>query len=229
MRNTIKTLLIVALIHVPIIGFAQQQNMSSQMQADRARQMVDQAIEQAKSMKAKQAKEGPKNGLSVENLQKQKGIDPATLAEKFRMVGDSPVRSSHTLMIFISTSMPSKALLQLGNQAQATGAVLLLRGLRGPLGKKGVLEETTRVLDPIAATGAQIQIDPEAFERYEVSAVPTFVIAPREEGCAEERCNSKANSVVGDVSLEYALEQWSNRGGEIGRLADAFLQRINRN
>ena len=34
--------------------------------------------------------------------------------------------------------------------------------------------------------------------------------------------------MAGDVTLEYALEQWSSRGGPIGRQADMYLKRLER-
>jgi type-F conjugative transfer system pilin assembly protein TrbC len=194
----------------------------------RSRQVIENAIAQARSMQANQNKAGERNGLSPQELRKTQGVDPAKLAAKYQGSFSEIQKSSPELMVFISTSMPKKALLMLGEQARAAGAVLVLRGMKGVLGTKGVMEETTKALQPIADTGAAIQIDPEAFGRYHVTAVPTFVIATKEESCGTDICDAKSYALAGDVTLEYALEQWSSRGGAIGKQADMYLRRISR-
>lgn len=194
----------------------------------RSRQAIDDAIAKARTMQAIQSKAGERSGLSAEELRKTQGVDPAKLAGRYQGSFTDAQKSSPDLMVFISTSMPKKALLMLGEQARAAGAVLVLRGMKGVLGTKGVMEETTKALQPIADTGAAIQIDPEAFGRYHVTAVPTFVIASKEESCGSDICDAKSYALSGDVTLEYALEQWSSRGGAIGKQADMYLRRINR-
>lgn len=194
----------------------------------RSRQAIDEAIAQARTMQANQAKNGDRNGLSPQELMKFQGVDPAKLAAKYQGAFSDTQKPSPELMVFISTSMPKKALLMLGEQAKAAGAVLVLRGMKGVLGTKGVLEETTKALQPIADTGAAIQIDPEAFGRYHVTAVPTFVIAAKEESCGSDICDAKSYALAGDVTLEYALEQWSSRGGAVGKQADMYLRRMTR-
>lgn len=194
----------------------------------RSRQAIENAIAQARSMQANQNKVGERNGLSPQELRKMQGVDPAKLASKYQGSFSDIRKSSPELMVFISTSMPKKALLMLGEQARAAGAVLVLRGMKGVLGTKGVMEETTKALQPIADTGAAIQIDPEAFGRYHVTAVPTFVIAIKEESCGTDMCDAKSYALAGDVTLEYALEQWASRGGVIGKQAEMYLHRITR-
>ena len=194
----------------------------------RSRQAIENAIAQARTMQASQNKASDRNGLSPQELRKTQGVDPGKLASKYQGTFNDIKKLTPDLMVFISTSMPKKALVMLGEQAKAAGAVLVLRGMKGVLGTKGVMEERTKALQPIADTGAAIQIDPEAFGRYQVTAVPTFVIATKEESCGTEMCDAKSYALAGDVTLEYALEQWSSRGGAIGKQADMFLHRINR-
>ena len=214
---------------LPTIAFAQQLPPTKEQQdpIERSRQAIEQAMAQARAMQSNQARAGVKSGLNPEELRKMKGIDPAALAAKYNNAGVGQRPVSQDLLIFISTSMPKKALVMLGEQAKATGAVLILRGLKGSLGTKGVLQQTMDALEPVGATGAAIQIDPEAFGRYGITAVPTFVIASKEEeGCASEQCATKAYALAGDVTLEYALEQWSGRGGAVGKHADMYLKRL---
>ena len=181
-----------------------------------------------RTQQAANTKAGPKTGLDIKELNQMKGVDPQQLAAKYQQAGVGQAPAAQELMIFISTSIPQKALVMLGEQAKVTGATLVMRGMVAPLGTKHAMQKTMEALQPVAATGAKIQIDPEAFGRYNVKAVPTFVIATKEESCATEQCDTKSFALTGDVTLEYALEQWSNRGGPIGKQADKYLQLLER-
>ncbi len=194
----------------------------------KSRQAIERAINQARVMQNGSIQAGPKSGLSIEELRKTKGVDPSALAARYQSSQIGTVPAQQSLMVFISTSMPIKALVMLGQQAHATGAVLVLRGLRGALGTKMAIQKTMEFLQPVAATGANIQIDPESFGRYNVTVVPTFVIATKEDSCSTDQCDTKSYSLAGDVTLQYALEQWSNRGGAIGSQADMYLARLER-
>ena len=181
---------------------------------------------QAQAQQAANSKAGPKTGLDINELSKLKGVDPQQLAARYQQAGVGQPPASQELMVFISTSMPQKALVMLGEQAKVAGATLVMRGMVAPLGTKQAMQKTMEALQPVAATGAKIQIDPEAFGRYNVKAVPTFVIAAKEESCSTEQCDTKSFALAGDVTLEYALEQWSSRGGAIGKQADRYLQML---
>ncbi|WP_126448111.1 type-F conjugative transfer system pilin assembly protein TrbC [Sulfuricystis multivorans] len=219
-----------ALLSIPPAIALAQINPSAQEQDPylRTQQAIERAMAQAQSMRQNDKQTGHKQGLSVEEVRKMKGVDPLTLANKYEASGVGQGPAKQELMIFISTSMPTKALVMLGEQAKATGAVLVMRGLVAPLGTRGAIQKTMEALQPVGTTGAQIQIDPEAFTRYNVKAVPTFVIASKEEGCSSDTCDSQSYALTGDVTLEYALEQWSSRGGPIGEKADIYLQRLER-
>lgn len=216
-----------------LLAVASAAAMAQQVQEDpveRSRRAIDEAMAQAKVNAGDRTKLQVRSGLSPEELRRMKGVDVGQMAAKYRENGVGANQGpQQDLLIFVSTSMPKKALTMLGEQARATGAVLVLRGMKGPLGKPGTMDATMKALEPIAATGAALQINPEAFDRYNVTAVPTFVIAAKEEGCGNDSCATKAHALAGDVSLEYALEEWSNRGGAAGRLADLYLKRLARN
>jgi len=228
MIRTIPALIV--LLNMSVTAFAQNTPVGSEQDPiARTQQAIERAMSQAQAMQQADRKSGPKAGLSFGELKKMNGVDPLSIANKLQASGVGQVPAKQELMIFVSTSIPQKALVMLGREAKATGAILIMRGLVSPLGTKGAMQKTMEALQPIGATGAQIQIDPEAFSRYSVKAVPTFVIATKEESCASDTCDSKSYSLAGDVTLEYALEQWSGRGGAIGRQADVYLQRLERN
>ena len=149
--------------------------------------------------------------------------DPLRIAKDFENKQNKLNVNQHELLVFISTSMPKNTLKLLGEQAKKAGAVLVLRGMVGKVGVPGVLNETIRAIQPAAETGATVQIDPEQFSRFDVTIVPTFVIARKQQECGTEQCATQSFKLVGDVSLEYALETWVERGGEAGKLAGNFL------
>lgn len=199
--------------------------------AARVKSAMDSAYSQAKQAQATHNATGvlaPPPAPSVTDLRSPSRADPLALAKAYEAKRGALKKPEQDLLIFISTSMPRKTLQLLGLQAEKTGAVLVLRGIKGKLGTPGAIDDTIKAIEPAAATGATVRIDPEQFSRYDVTAVPTFVIARRQEGCAFEQCVDKAYSLVGDVSLDYALETWVKRGGEAGQLAKAYLARLDR-
>lgn len=196
----------------------------------RTRQAIENARAQALARQATDGQVGPKNGLAPQELRNLKGVDPAKLAARYNQVdgGGNKPAAGPELMVFISTSMPKEALKMLGSQAAASGAVLVLRGMKGSLGTRDLVQKTTEALQPITETGASVRIDPEAFERYSVMAVPTFVVDPESggQGCSDDKCAAGAYSLVGDVTIRYALEHWANQGGAAARLSAPYLRRL---
>ena len=197
--------------------------------ADHSKAAIDSAYNQAlinqKNALKNSTKELP--APSLKDMRNPERADPLTVAKTYQGKGSVNLPPKQDLMIFISTSMPQRTLELLGNQAVKTGAVLVLRGLVGKLGTSTAVEETMKAIQPAAMTGAAIQIDPRQFSAYNITVVPTFVIAKREEGCVnQDQCASTAYALAGDVSLEYALETWVNRGGEAGRLANLYLRKL---
>jgi conjugal transfer pilus assembly protein TrbC len=212
-----------------LFGYALISPAQEQDPFKKSQEAIERAMEQALQRQAIQLQNGPKEGLSPLELRKMKGIDPAKIAQEYQSLNAGNRPTSPSLMVFVSTSMPMRALEMLGRQAKTTGAVLLIRGLRDPLGTKGAMSKTREFLAPVMATGAVIQIDPEAFARYDVTAVPTFVMTSgKKESCGESSCDGAFASLVGDVTLEYALEYWSGQGGALGQQADVFLRRLER-
>lgn len=146
-------------------------------------------------------------------------VDPAA-----QMPGMS---AGPVLMVFISLSMPQATLQRLVEQAARAKASLLIRGLT-----KGSLRDTVaQVQGLIGQRQVAIQIDPQAFERYAVVRVPSFVIVrggARPLPCANGSCASPQDFVrlAGDVSLDYALSHIQRQAPRFGKEAAPFLQRI---
>jgi conjugal transfer pilus assembly protein TrbC len=149
-------------------------------------------------------------------------VDPAA---QMPGLGSGPV-----LMIFISLSMPQATLQRLVDQAARAKASLLIRGLT-----KGSLRDTVaQIQGLIGQRQVAIQIDPQAFERYAVVQVPSFVIVrsgarlARTTACVSGSCASPQDYVrlAGDVSLDYALSHIQRHAPRFAKEAAPFLQRI---
>ena len=133
------------------------------------------------------------------------------------------------LLVFVSFSMPEAALARLVDQAARSQATLLLRGF-----VNGSLKETVaRVKALIGSRKVGFQIDPQAFDRFSVSETPTFVLVrngamPTE--CGGNTCFSSDAfvSVVGDVSLDYALEYFQRSAPSFDKDTTVFLKRLER-
>lgn len=155
------------------------------------------------------------------------GVDPAAIAEQYKNLGKQATDAdAPELIVFVSLSMPEASLKRIGEQARRAGAVVAFRGPKFGL-KKGTWNASMEALKPVVDTGADVQIHPELFTRYNVSVVPTVVVAASPQaGCQEDACAAASAAVVGDVSLDYALDQLSERKDLVGKTARMRLDRL---
>ena len=131
------------------------------------------------------------------------------------------------LLVFVSLSMPRPTLQRLVGKAARAKASIVLRGFAN-----GSLRDTVAQVQGLIGTRqVAVQIDPQAFDRYAVTRVPTFVLVrdgTRPVACASGSC-APADSFLrtsGDVSLDYALEHMRRSAPGFGPPADTFLKRI---
>jgi conjugal transfer pilus assembly protein TrbC len=77
------------------------------------------------------------------------------------------------LLVFVSLSMPRPTLQRLVDQAARAKASIVLRGFAN-----GSLRDTVAQVQGLIGSNRQVavQIDPQAFDRYAVTRVPTFVL-----------------------------------------------------
>lgn len=188
----------------------------SLMDAQRARAAT--AIDDA-SRSALMPKRAPV--VDMDRAVQMGGADPLAIAKQY----EQGLRAApqEALYIFISTSIPIDTLKLLGEQSVRGGAALVLRGIPGGFDGYTNMIQT---LKPVIATGAEIQIHPELFDRFEVSSVPAFVIAKYEEGCQGNVCDAESIAVAGDVSLPFALEHLATRPHPLSVTARERLKRF---
>jgi len=135
--------------------------------------------------------------------------------------------SSPGLFVFVSLAMPEPTLARLVDQAARARAAILIRGFA-----KGSLRETVgRIQKLVGKREVAVLIDPQAFDRYAVKRVPTFVLArdgSRPAGCVGNTCPPPSDfvSAAGDVSLDYALDQLRRAAPGFESDARVFLARL---
>ena len=192
--------------------------------AERVRAAMDRAMDMAKRQAAVAPK--PNAAKDAELYKRGNPVDPARIAEKYRDLRKSPQEDGPALLVFVSSSMPRLTLKKLGEQIKKAGGTALLRGVVGGLDTPGALTRTLEAMKPLVATGAVLEIDPESFTRYDVGAVPTFLIVDKREDCGSDSCQATTARVVGDVSLDYALSEMERSPGRPGAIAAGLLERM---
>lgn len=160
-------------------------------------------------------------------------VDLEALAKGYERAVGSPPQGAFPggpgLMVFVSFSMPEPTLSRLVDQAARSQAILVIRGF-----VNGSLKETVaRVKDLIGNRKVGFQIDPQAFDRFTVTATPTFVLVRNgavPSDCGGNTCfaSDAFVSVVGDVSIDYALEYFQRSAPAFDKDAAVFLKRLKR-
>lgn len=98
------------------------------------------------------------------------------------------------LLVFVSASMPDKAVQALFEQVQAYNGKLIFRGLMG-----GSFQNT---LSYMSRMEIKADIDPPKFSQYQITHTPTFVLTK----------GDVYDKLTGHISVEDAMEQFSSRG-----------------
>jgi conjugal transfer pilus assembly protein TrbC len=147
------------------------------------------------------------------------GIDLEALAKRYETKAGE--RKTDGLMVFASFTMPPATLKRLIADANRAGGVVVLRGF-----KDGSLKNTALAVSALGEAAGNVQINPEAFKKYRVNAVPAVVLVKPEgqelvdnEGCA---LPDKYVMVAGDVGLGYALDDIAQRSLDFGDLAARY-------
>ena len=177
---------------------------------------------------AKQAKPLPTIDYNITANAKQRENDSiAKLLSNYRFKPTDIQKNQVTnypLMIFVSASIPRASLKDLMIQARQSGGVMVFRGLIG-----GTLRNTQQFLGELAKENVSAIIDPRLFEVFNVELVPTFVVlAKPSQDCEESSCNFTPthDRIAGNITLNYALEQFADGQGEAKSSAAEILAKI---
>lgn len=122
---------------------------------------------------------------------------------------ESVLKPRPLLQIFVSSSMSKELLKSYAREAHRYNGVLVFRGL--PSGSFSRL--TNLVMDisdeqyPVA-----MQIDDEAFAKYNIGAVPAIVLTVPAAIFSEQRTSEKFDKVTGHITIKAALETFAEQG-----------------
>lgn len=151
------------------------------------------------------------------------GIDIESMAKQYEQKAQA--RKREDLMIFASFTMPVESLKRIVSQANRVGASVVLRGF-----KNNSLKDTALAIKALGEQGGNVLVNPNAFIKYKVEAVPTIVLAKAtsidqvdNEGCA---LPEHFVAVSGDVSLDYALDAIVHHAPQFEHMASRYLRQI---
>lgn len=126
------------------------------------------------------------------------------------------------LYVFVSSSIPDEVLLRYADDVDRLGDPRTALALRGFVGGARQIGPTSTFLEKVAKVDPSCRgdacktrktgviIDPEAFRRFRVSAVPVVVFV-KGVGPGKEAGTARWK-ITGDVPLGYALERFSKSG-----------------
>ena len=174
---------------------------------------------------AKQTKPLPKVDYNISKNELEKDAI-AKLLNAYRFRPDDLKRNQiihYPLMIFVSSSIPKSSLKDLMIQAKQSGAILVFRGMVGSI------KNTAKFLAEISKENVSAIIDPRLFDIFKVEVVPTFVVLGESiQDCGQDNCliTPRHDRIVGNITLEYALEQIIAGKGDAAQTASSYLAKI---
>ena len=153
-------------------------------------------------------------GIKEKYLEYQQSIDAARKQEKGEIYKLSDEKA--TLRVFVSSSMSEELLKSYVKAARRYNAILVFKGL-----PKGSWRELSRIVAIMNDNNdeIQIQLDDEAFNRFAVKSVPTFVLSKADRQFWQEGVEEIFDRVVGNIGISSALKLMAEKGdlAEIAR------------
>lgn len=151
------------------------------------------------------------------------------LAEQHKGLDDlsslQPAAPTNTgLYIFVSTSMPKALLKAYLTEAAKYGGLVVLKGL--PNGSFQALAKQLMALIGIsAARPVSLQIDDQAFKRFNVTTVPTIILSEQEPYYPGQIRQLRFDKMAGNVGINYSLAEFS-QSGDLQKLARKYLDDV---
>lgn len=207
--------------------------MPTAQEIEAARRQVPTAAQIDSAVREQQGVPGVRVPAAALDLNKQSGPDLSQLAEQYEQIRRGPSskepedRQASGMLVFVSLGMPKASLERLVADAERARATLVLRGARDLSIKK----TAAAIADVMTRAKTAWQIDPSLFKRFEVQAVPTYVLIdparPVLVACGQSQCQQAAYSKVsGDVSMAHALSLIEQNDPEFGDIARRTAWRL---
>jgi len=171
---------------------------------------------------------------TIDKASLPKGPDGAVDFDEMIQAASSNMRDNRgtapQFMVFVSTSMPDQALKRIIAETSAAGGVVVFRGFPGNSGKAFIAAISKMVEKQ--QEFASIGIDPRLFRAFNVTAVPTYVVSSTDfTPCDGLTCRSDPppfDSMVGNVTVRYALETFAQENGPGALMARTALANLGR-
>ena len=113
-------------------------------------------------------------------------------------VSNSYSQDQYNYYVFISSNIPKQSLIQILEQSKKINAEVVLRGFINDSHKV----TTQSFQDLINMTQYGVIVDPELFTKYQITKVPTFVIAK----------GNNYDKVAGNISWQEAIDIITRKG-----------------
>lgn len=133
--------------------------------------------------------------------------------------GLDELTSNTFLRIFVSSSMSMNLLKSYAKSVKKYNAILIFQGL--PDGSWRKLSDLVSEISGNDNEAVAMQIDDEAFKQFNITSVPSFVLA-KEEDIFREHPKVTFDKVTGSIGIRKALELFA--GG--GQLADIAREKL---
>jgi conjugal transfer pilus assembly protein TrbC len=124
----------------------------------------------------------------------------------------NPVAPKHSVLVFVSMSMPRESLIATLHDANKIHASVVMRGLVNNSFKETFQEVANLVKE---AGGGGIELNPLAFKKFHIETVPAVVVISPDNPClTQQKCDLQRDYDVmaGNIPLAAALKEIRDRG-----------------
>lgn len=125
--------------------------------------------------------------------------------------------------MFASFSLSDTTLRQMIDYAKIYNGIIVFRGIKENSFVK-TSSHKQKLVEEGASADASIVIDPILFKKYEISQVPTYVIAKHIHCPAGMNCLKKFDKIIGNITPTFALEKFAEKG-DLSEVALKLLER----
>ena len=143
----------------------------------------------------------------------------ASFEEARRMLNDARIqnelgeKNGSNLLVFVSSSMPVSLLKSYAMEAAKYNGTLVFKGLPGGsfLELSKIINEIYEGYDETKNAASSCVIDDEAFARFGITSVPSFVLVKTDPSDVLEE-SVTYDKIVGNIGIRAALEKISETG-----------------
>ncbi len=160
-------------------------------------------------------------------------IDPAALAaqsQDFAKALSGQVmgaKNQPALLVFVSLSMPQDSLIAYADQAEQAQATIVIRGVKDRSMRR-TMEAVQKIIGERKVAWV---IDPTAFDRFDVTTVPTVVLTAASlagASCSTRECTAPDSfaKVAGEVPIDHSLHEIHRRVPGLQAAAAPYIKRF---